>query len=231
MVTPAGETLGFHYHQPKPGDTYKQNQARWVADTLAMLDAAAKQANLPPRTAAATNPFPDRGVGLTQGGGVRLAVAVTATRGGRPTEAPVHDSFILTAPEWAAFAPPAGKTAWEVPTTAAAKFAPVLSPLTDSIFVPRPRDVTTAQVTAEVVRSDAAVTVVKYAGTWASKHFRDGDATIPIAAGMTGEGVGVFEAKTGKMQSLLWVLAGTYQKGPGAPATPTAAVVEWKQSP
>ncbi len=229
MVIPAGDTLGFHYHQPKAGDTFKQNQARWIADTLTMLDDAAKKSNLPPRTAAATNPFPDRGVGPTQGGGVRLAVTVTATRGGRPTDAPVHDSFVLTAPEWAAFAPPADKRAYEVPAVTAGKFAPVLSPLTDSIFVPRPKDVTTATVTAEVVRSDASLAVVKYAGTWASKHLRDGDAKFPITATMTGEGVGVVDAKTGKMQSLLWVLAGTYQKGPGAPATPTAAVVEWKQ--
>lgn len=226
-MTPAGETLGFHYHQPKAGDTFKQNQARWVADTLTMLDAAAKQSDLPPRTPAATNPFPDRGVGLTRDGGVRLAVTVTATHAGRPTDAPVRDSFVLTAAEWADFAPPAGKPTWEVPAATAGKFAPVLSPLTDSIFVPRPKDMTTATVTAHVVRSDANLTVVKYAGNWASKHLRDGDAKFPITAAMTGDGVGVVDTKTGKMQSLLWVLAGTYQKGPGAPATPTA-VVEWK---
>ena len=78
MVTPEGETLGFSYHRPKPGDTFKENVARWIAATCAMLDDAAQKAGpLPRRAIAATNPFPDRGVGHTADGGTRLALSVT----------------------------------------------------------------------------------------------------------------------------------------------------------
>lgn len=230
VVTPAGKTLGFHYHTPKPGDTFKQNQARWVADTGAMLDAALKDAGpLAPRTVQATNPFPDRGVGRTRDKGVRLALTVTATRAGKPEGAPVFDSFVLTAADWATFAPPAnGAKTWTISETAAEKFAPALSPLTDSIFVPRPADVFTAVVTAALERASPDVLVIRYRGEWKSRHLRDGQAAQPIPATLTGEAVGIADPATRELRSLLWVLTGTYQKGPGAPVIPTAAVVEWR---
>ena len=231
IITPTGKTIGFHYHTPTPGDTYKQNVARWTAATVALLDAATTtNGPRPPRQVLATNPFPDRGVGFTPAGGVRLAVTVTATRGDRPDGPPVQDSFTLTATDWAAVAPPAGITtgmAWTLPATVSTRFAPVLSPLTDSIFVPRPADVT-ATLTGRVIRTSDGVRVVAYRGEWASRHRRDGDPKLPVPATLTGDGIGVFDAATGQPRNWLWVLTGTYQKGPGAPVVPTAAVVEWR---
>ena len=222
VVTPGGETLGFNYHRPTPGDTYKQNVARWVAETCRMLDESARKAGpLPPRAVKATNPFPDRGVGLTTDGGARLALSVTATRNGKPEGDPVFDSFVVPNGDWAAFAPP-GQQTWALPDSAARLFAPVMSPLTDSIFVPRPKDMTEAKVTAS-----RAGNVIRYRVALKSRHLRDGQAGQLIAANLSGEGVGELDG-SGKLVRLLFVMSGDYTKGPGASPVATAAVVEWR---
>jgi len=224
VVTPAGDTLGFHYHRPVAGDGFARNQQRWADDTLAMLtDALAKAGPLPPRTVAAADPFPDRGHGRTAAGGVRLAVSVIGLRSGRQEGPPALDSITLDAADWKAFVQP-GKPEWTVPEAAAKRFAPALSPVTDSIFVPRPADVSTATVTAKVVREAGGKLVIRYRGQWESKHLRDGDPKFPIRCAATGEGVGVYDSTAGKLVSLIWLLTGTAEN------TPTAAVVEWEDT-
>ncbi len=230
VVTPEGVTLGFHYHTPRPGDTFKQNNARWVADTAAMLDYAAKQAGeTPPREPRPVDPYPDRGRGFAADGGVRLAVSVTETRGGAPYNAPVFDSFRLSAGGLAEFALKPGADSVGVSEAVARRFAPVLSPLTDSIFCPRPPDLTVATVRGTVLRREPGQVVVSYAGEWQSKHLRDGKADQPVAASLRGEGVAILSADGTRVRRMLWVLTGSYQKGPGVMAVPTAAVVEWAE--
>ena len=230
VVTPAGETLGFHYHTPKPGDTFKQNNARWVADTAAMLDYAWQQAGeLPPREPRPVDPYPDRGRDFAADGGVRLAVSVTETRGGAPYNAPVFDSFRLSAGGLAEFAPKPGADSVEVSEAAARRFAPVLSPLTDSIFCPRPADLTVATIRGTVLRREQGQVVVSYAGEWQSKHLRDGKADQPVTASLRGGGIATLSADGTRVRRMLWVLSGSYQKGPGVAAVPTAAVVEWSE--
>ena len=222
VVTPAGETVGFHYHRPTPGDTYKQNVARWISDTCAMLDDAAQKAGpLSPRAVAATNPFPDRGAGHTADGGTRLALSVTEHRNGRCVGDPVFDSFVMPAADWASFTPTDTAT-WTIPDAAVKRFAPVMSPLTDSIFVPRPPDMTEAAIVATRVGN-----IVRYQVKLKSKHLRDGQAAQPITATMSGDGVGDLDAN-GKLIRIILVLRGDYAKGPGVKPVPTAAVVEWR---
>ncbi len=112
-----------------------------------------------------------------------------------------------------------------MPEHVARRFAPALTPVTDSIFVPRPADVTTAAITAKVVRDAGGLFVVRYRGRWESKHNRDGDPKFPIRCAAAGEGVGVYDPATGRLRSLIWVLAGTADK------TPTAAIIEWEDTP
>lgn len=228
VVTPSGETLAFHYHKTKPGDNYARNQQRWADDTVAMLkEAVAKLGDRPPRRVPATDPFPDRGVGLTSDGGARLAVSVIGMRNGHQEGPPAVDSVRLSATEWAAFAPPPGQSEWAVPTAVGKRFAPALSPLTDSLFVPRPADVTAATISARVIREGEGVWVVRYRGSWESKHDRDNNPKFPIRATATGDGVGVYDPAAKRVQSMIWVLTGTYRNG--NQATPTASVIEWAE--
>ena len=228
IVTPEGKTLAFHYHKPDPKKNYAQNQKAWSDDTVTMLEEGVKASGeLKPRNARAVNPFPDRGLGLTKEGGARLAATVIGmNRTGKQEGAPAVDSATLTKEEWAAFAPPKDKEEWTLPESAAKKFAVALAPVTDSIFVPQARDVTTADLTAKILRTDDEVIVVRFTGKWESKHFRDGDPKFPITASATGTGIGVFDRKKKELQSVLFVLGGSYKNG--TVATPTAAVVEWQ---
>ena len=227
VVTPDGKTLAFHYHKNTPGVSYTRNQELWVEGTVEMLEAAVVAAGTLPRREARTfDPFPDRGVGSSKDGGARLAVSVIGLRNGQQDGPPAVDSVSLSRPDWAAFAPPPGKTEWAIPAEVGRRFAPALSPLTDSIFVPRPDNMTRAEVTGTVVRTTDGIMVVRYAGQWESLHYRDGDKRFPIRAKAAGDGIGVYDPSTQQFRSMLWVLKGTYQNG--ATAVPTAAVVEWR---
>jgi hypothetical protein len=225
VVAPDGRVIAQHYHRPKPGESFAAGQDRWLRDTLALADAGVSAAEkLPKRTAAGRDPLADRGVGTAADGSVRLAVSVTGLRNGRREGPPAVDSVPLTKDEWAAFAPPAGKTTW---TLAAPRFAPALSPLTDAIFVPRPEDVTAAEVTATVTRADPAVIVVGYRGRWQSAHLRDGDKRFPIRTSATGEGVGVYDAGTRRPKEMIWLFSGSYDNGT---KWGTASVIEWRSA-
>ncbi len=228
VVTPEGKTLAFHYHKPDPQKNYAANQKTWVDGTVAMLEEGVKAAGeVKPRDVRKVNPFPDRGLGLTKDGGARLAATVVGlNRAGKQDGPPAVDSATLTKEEWAAFAPPKGKDEWTIPASAAKKFAVALAPVTDSIFVPQPRDVTTAELSAKVLRADDEIVVIRFTGKWESKHFRDNDPKFPITATATGTGIGVFDRKKGSLASALFVLGGTYKNGTAN--TLTAAVVEWQ---
>lgn len=236
VVTPAGKVLGFQYHKARPGDSWAENQRRWAADTVAFVRDALKSAGpLPPRDAKGhADPLAGRGKGTMSDGEVRLAVTVVELdRAGRHQGSPVVDSAYLTSDRWAAFHPPAGAKVgqtWTVAEDAAGRFAPALSPITDAIFSPRPDDVTKAVVTAKVERAGDGFAVVRYAGAWESFHNRDDDPKYPIRTVATGEGVGVVDAKTGKLSAMVWVLSGVYRNSPPADGPrKTAAVVEWAE--
>jgi hypothetical protein len=227
VVTPDGKTLAFDYHQPDPKKNYAENQRKWLDGTLAMLEEGVKAAgDRKPRDARTVSPFPDRGLGLTKDGGARLAATVIGLRNGKQDGAPAVDSATLTKDEWAAFARPAGKAEWTLPESALKKFAVALAPVTDSIYVPQAKDVTTATATAKVLREADGVKVIAVNGKWESKHFRDGNPKFPITATATGDGVMVYDTAKQQPTAVLVVLKGTYTNG--TTVTPTAAVVEWQ---
>jgi hypothetical protein len=237
VVTPEGQVLGFHYHRAKGGESSRDGQKRWLDDTITMLRTAVKDAGPLPAREVKTKPgtLADRGHGPTADGGARLAVSVIELRNGRQDAPPVVDSIRLDKDGWAAFAPPAGAkvgTEWAVPEAVARRFTPALSPLTDPIFGPTPKNATAATITGTVLRADAGAIVVQYVGKWETAHDRDGDPKYPIRTGAGGRGIGVFDAKTGSATALAWVLNGWYQSGgPTEKARPTAAVIEWRAGP
>jgi hypothetical protein len=99
--------------------------------------------------------------------------------------------------------------------------------MTDSIFVPRPADVPTAKVTGTVIRKTDGAVVIRYVGEWRAFHNRDGDPKFPIRGSATGEGIGIYDPATKQMQSLIWLLRGTYKNTMATPLD-TAAIIEWQ---
>lgn len=234
MVTPDGKVLGFHYYRPKPGESYAEGQNRWVRETVETVRTALKQtAALPPRELKANDdPFPDRGKGTSADGGARLAVSVIQLRNGRQEGPPVIDSIFLNREQWANFRPPPGEMRvgrqWTVAEEAADRFAPAFSPMTDSIFSPKPDDVTKATVTAKIERLGEGYAVIRYSGTWETFHNRDGNPRFPIRTTATGEGVGVYDTQSRSLTAIAWFISGTFRNSPpGDRPQPTAAVVDW----
>ncbi len=237
VVTPEGKVLGFHYHRAKAGESATDGRNRWLADTAAMLRAAAKEAGTLTARVVKVKPgtLADRGRGTSGEGGARLALSVIPLRSDRQgfhqDGPPVVDSIRLDKSAWEAFAPPAGAkvgTEWEVPEEVARRFTPALSPMTDPIFGPTPKDATQAAVTGSVVRIDANVIVVRYVGNWQTAHNRDSDPKYPIRTAARGNGVGVFEVKTGKPIAQVWLVGGAYQAGSTTEKPrQIAAVIEW----
>lgn len=226
VVTPDGKTLAHHYHRPRPGESYRAGQTRWLTDTVAMIQAGVSaSAQLPKRSPVKVDALSDRGIGFAKDDSLRVAVSVVGFQNGRREGPPAVDSIRLAKDEWTAFDPPAGKDGWNIPPATAAKFAPTLSPVTDAIFVPRAGDVQKAEVSAKVVRRDGGVAIIQYAGCWEAKHFRDGDPRFPVRSSATGDGVGVFDLKANALRDLVWVLRGTYDNGT---RWETAAVAEWR---
>jgi hypothetical protein len=206
---------------------YKQNQQKWIDSTLTMLTEGVQAAgDLKPREVSASNPFPDRGLGLTTTGGARLAVSVIGLRNGKQDGVPVVDSFTLSKEELATTVPASGKTDCTLPESAAKKFAVALAPITDSIYVPQSKDVSSAEVTGKVLREVDGIMVIRWSGKWESKHFRDGHEKYPILASATGEGIGLFDTAKKELTTLLFVLKGTYTNG--TVVTPTSTVIDWQ---
>jgi len=227
VVTPNGMTLSFDYHTPDAKLNYKQNQQKWLDGTLAMLTEGVKSAGeLKPRNARTVNPFPDRGLGFTRDGGMRLAATVVGLRNGKPEGPPAVDSTTLTKDEWAAFAPPTGKTEWTLPESATKKFSIALAPLTDSIYVPQAKDVVLAEGTAKVLREADGMIVIRLTGKWESKHSRDGNDKFLITASASGEGIALYDTSKKEFTRVQIVMTGAYKHG--TTTTPTAAVLEWQ---
>src|SRR5262249_58083088 len=124
-----------------------------------------------------------------------MAVQATAMRNGRKNVEPVVYSTNLSADDWSAFAPgelTVGKT-WTIPATAVGKLVPVLSPMTDAIFTPQPKDATRAELTAKVERMEGGRALIRLSGRLESAHNRDGDPKFPIRASATLDGLAEYD--------------------------------------
>ncbi len=229
VVSPEGKILAFHYYKPKAGEKHAEGQARWVKETRAAIEEGLKAfGDVKPRDPAKTNPLKNRGVGLLPSGGARLAVYAHGMHKGKKDGEPVVDSAILTAGEWKSFELTELKVgaAWTIPTSAAAKLVPVLSPMTDAIFTPQPKDATIAELTAKVESVTAGRALVRLTGRLETQHNRDGDPKFPIRASATIEGLAIYDAPNHPPSALLLVTAGEYRRSAAPQAT--AGFIDWR---
>ena len=111
----------------------------------------------------------------------------------------------------------------------AKRFSPVLSPMTDSIYTPQPKDVQTATLKATIDKVEGNVARVRLTGSWEATHYREEDPKLPVRTAATAEGVMFLDAGGKSVRALLLVFKGTYRNIPPYDKTtqPTAGVVEW----
>jgi hypothetical protein len=231
IASPEGKVLAFHYFQVKSGESPAQSKARWVQETLSAMDAGLQAFGpVEARKLQARDPMPDRGCGYCSTG-VRLAIYARFLKDGRPDGDPVVDSVTIPAEEWKAFGPKdatVGAT-WTIPEATARRLAPVLSPITDSIYSPQAADAKLAQFQARVQSVEPERIWIRYTGNLESLHYRDGDPKLPIRAAAAAEGFGEWDRTQNRMTALVLVFRGSYRNvPPWDQPKGTGGVVEWR---
>jgi hypothetical protein len=207
-----------------PGAPWKANP-KFADAVVEMLDESLKKFGpVTPRQAKA-EPLPYRGAGVKPDGGVRLVAYNRADHG-------LAFSVNLTAEQWRSFVPPtvAAGERWTLPEPVAREFAPVLSPLADTRFRPRPDHLKSAELSAEVESLDGQQALIRLNGRWHADWKHDGDEHSAGTA--TAEGIVVYDLSRKTVRSLLVIFDGTYEYtttgGYKRPVQKVAAVVRWR---
>jgi hypothetical protein len=235
IVSPDGKVLAFHYFRPESGESPERGKSRWTREMLAAIDEALKAFGpVTPREAIGGTPFPDRGLGVREDGSVRLAVNSTYLRNGKREGDPVVDSVIVPADEWKQFSPPKEDDGaeWAIPEETARRFALVLSPLTDSLYTPQPKDCKAADFACRIEGVTEGRILIHMIGGWQTEHFRDGDPKLPIRARSVADGYAEYDPVKKQLTSFLLVFHGTYRNVPPWDGVKkTGGVVEWRLKP
>src|SRR5262245_50466243 len=124
--------------------------------------------------------------------------------------------------------PPAATagTEWTLPEAVARQLCRGLSPSSDQSTMPRPGEVTAVRLTGRVVEVKEGMARLRYRGEIAARHVYEGKASHGQARVM---GLGAYDVKARRMQSLLLLLEGTHRSPPpyDKAARETGAVLEW----
>jgi hypothetical protein len=227
LVAPDGKVLAGHQNF--------KSEKTWPQEVLADLRPGMKAfPAVKPRDARRTDPLPQRGLGAQSDGSVTLAIYLRYSIKGVPLREvpnPTIDSVLLTAKELATLAPsqPLSGSHWEIPAAVARRFSRVLGP-GDEDSMPRPREVTSLNLTGRVLTVERGVARLAYEGSLAGFHMNQAKKRTHGDARLTG--AGRFDVKTGRLLSLVWVLEGVYRGPPpyDQPA-PYSGVVEWTREP
>ncbi len=177
---------------------------------------------------------PFRGVGVREDGSVVLAAVVRRMLGDKPAERGAYDSINLSAKEWAAFAPSEAKvgTRWTLPVEVSCRFCRCLSPISDLSTIPRPEEMTGAEIRAAVVSVEDGVATLAYRGSLAATHESPYHKGKFSAAATDVRGAATFDVKNGRMLSLTLIFDGTYRDfPPDDKEAVTVAGVEWRREP
>jgi hypothetical protein len=221
LVSPAGKVLAGHHDF--------QDARSWSREVLDTLDAGLKAFGpVQPRQVKPTDPLPYRGLGAGPDGTVTLALYTRYLHQGRPDGPAVIDSLTLTAGQWGAFLPPAATagTDWPLPEPVARQLCRGVSPSSDQSTMPRPGEVTTVRLTGRVVEVKGGIAHLHYRGEIAARHTCEGKASHGQAQLL---GLGAYDVKARRLQSLLLLFEGTHRSPPpyDRAARETGAVLEW----
>jgi hypothetical protein len=221
VVSPEGKVLAGH-HDIK-------DHKNWSQEVLDTLDTGLKAFGpVRPRQVAPTDPLPYRGTGVGPDENVTLAIYTRYLHQGWRDGPAVIDSLTLPAGEWGAFMPPAATagTDWALPEAVARQLCRVLSPSSDQSTMPRPGEVTDVRLTGRVIEVKEGIVRLLYRGEIAARHTYEGKASHGQAQVV---GLGAYDVKAKRMQSLRLLFEGTHRSPPpyDKAVRETGAVVEW----
>jgi hypothetical protein len=226
FVAPDGNVLGG-FMAPKNPQTWTLEIHTAIEETLKAFGPVT------PRKAERIDLHPFRGIGVRPDGSVNLAVSVREIALDKLSTTGPYDSITFSAKEWTAFAPPRAETGtrWTLPTDVARRVSRCLSPLTDLTFVPRPEDVTEAEIRAAVVSVENGVATLAYRGSLAAVRKHPSVPGKTLSANGDLRGTATFDVKTGQMLSITLILDGTFRNYPpyDKDAVTTVAGAEWRR--
>lgn len=233
VVTPDGDVLASHQNF--------KSEKTWSQEVLASLNAGLKAfGEVTPRSAKVAEPFPFRGIGVRDDGSVSLA---TYSRymllGLRPEGlgASRRDSLKLSDEEWDMLVPAdiVGERKWTIAEGVARKFGLVLNPAGDSVYVPRPEEVSAVRITGKVdlVKDDIAYLIFEGEITATHAGTRESGTEGKICGGEAScTGVGTYDVKAHRMLSLTWIWQGSWHSFAtgDAPSVKFGTAVEWRRT-
>ncbi|MBX7106724.1 MAG: hypothetical protein K1X57_21800 [Gemmataceae bacterium] len=204
-----------------PGAPWRANP-KFADACVELLDSSLTRFGEVKPRAARAEPLPFRGAGVKPDGSVRLVVYNAADNG-------LVFSAQLSKGDWATFTTTQWQvgTRWTLPDAVARQFAPVLSPYADTRFRPRPGDLKSAVLQAEVESVEGDLARIRLTGRWLADWVHDGNEHSVGTA--SADGIAVFDMEKKSLKSLLMVFDGTYNYAvPPRPQT-VAAVVRWRR--
>lgn len=206
IVSPEGKVLAAHM-EFKSEETWVQE----VADTL--KKGIQSFGKITRRQAKPVAPFPFRGRGVRDDGSVTLAIYIREAHGGQFHDPGVLDQLTLTGKEFATLAPPSNRegTSWLISNLVAKKLCRCLSPSSDLVNMPLPKEVTDVRLAAKVIEVNGDTVIVSYEGKISATHehpFEKGKASRGQANIV---GFGRYDARTRTMSSVVFVLEGTFR--------------------
>jgi hypothetical protein len=229
LVAPDGKVLASHQN-------FKSDKT-WAQELLADLQPGLKAfGTVKERTVEPADPLPDRGVGLRADGSACLAVFLRYPIKGIPLRElpnPTIDSLVLTGADFGELSPPKVEegAAWELSQAVSRKFHRVLGP-GDEDTMPRLHEVRSVALSGRVKRVKGGIACLSYSGTIAGSHeMQSNRGKCQGEARLTG--VGVYDTKSRKLLSLVWVFDATFRFPPpnDKSARPYSGVVEWRRLP
>jgi hypothetical protein len=225
LVTADGKVLASHQN-------FKSDKT-WPQEVLADLQPGVKAfGDVKPRAVKPTDPLPERGVGVRADGGACLAVFLRYSIRGIPLRElpnPTIDSLVLTADEFGELGPAKAEAGarWNLSGSVGRKFHRVLGP-GDEDTMPRLQEVRSASLAGRVKSVEGGIAYLAYEGAIAGSHeTQSKKGKCHGEAKLTG--VGVYDVKSRRLLSLVWVFDGTFRAPPpyDKEARPYSGVVEW----
>jgi hypothetical protein len=227
LVTGDGKVLASHQN-------FKTDKT-WAEDCLADLRSGLEAfGEVKPRDVKVVDPLPERGVGLRKDGGACLAIYLRLPIKGIPLRElpnPTIDSLVLTADEFKELTPakPEAGFEWKLTEALGRKFSRVLGP-GDEDTMPRPNEVTAVVLTGKVKSVDNGTAILTFEGEIAGAHEQQ-SSKGKCHGQVKLTGVGTYDVKAARLQSVVWVLDGNYTGPPpnDKPVQPYSGVVEWRR--
>ena len=190
----------------------------WSQEVLADLQPGLKAFGVvEQRKVTPADPLPERGQGIRADGSSCLAVYLRYPIKGIPLRElpnPTIDSLVLTAAEFGELAPPKAVEGarWNISQAASRKFHRVLGP-GDEDTMPRLHEVRSVSLAGRVKSVEGGIAYLAYEGTIAGSHeMQSNKGKCQGEAKLTG--VGAYDLRAGKLQSLVWVFEATFRYPP-----------------